>query len=185
MVTQRLLLHPDKTLIASPLQEEDYAFHTLYTFYWNKLFVFAHNIIRDTASAQDIVQDVFVSLWMRRHEVTIHTTLSNYLYTAVRYKAISHLEAAAAQTKKLEQLYWHYPLYDQSLQENLWAKELQQTIHRQVNQLPARMKEVFLLSREESLSHREISQRLHIANTTVKKQIGYALKQIRAAVPAT
>jgi len=183
MVTQRLLLQPGKGLMTQLPYEEEQAFHTLYTFYWQKLFVFVYNIIRDTACAQDIVQDVFVSLWVRRHEVSIHTTLSRYLYTAVRYRAINHLEAIAVQHKKLEQVYWHYPLYDNSLQEQQAAQELQTIIHRQVNLLPARMKEVFLLSREECLSHREIAARLQITHTTVKKQVGYALKQIRAVTP--
>ena len=176
--SKQLVLLSDKVLINKLQCGEGNAFNMLYAGYWQKLFVFVCGIVHDRAAAQDIVQDVFVSLWLRRQEVNVNGSLHNYLHTAVRYRALSYLSANMRQSQQLQQLVTGCRLHN-LIMEKQSAQELQAIINHQLKRLPARMKEVFLLSRQECLSHKEISEMLNISGATVKKQIGYALKVLR------
>lgn len=179
MGSQRCIRFSDEVLISKLRHDEENVFGLLDAAYRAKLCIYVSRLVRDTAAAQDIVQEVFVSLWLRRHEVMITGSLHNYLHTAVRYRAINYLEANNSAGKKLERAMKDFRVYDDSIQERQSAHELEAVLNRQVKKLPAKMKEVFLLSRQECLSHREISELLNISNATVKKQIGNALKLVR------
>lgn len=177
-----MIVLPDQVLIKKLQHGEHDVFDLLYVAYRQKLHSYACRLLHDTAAAQDVVQEVFVSLWMRRQEVMISSSLHNYLHTAVRYKALSYLEANSLAGKKLERAMAGYRAYDNSILEKQSAHELEAVINRQVKKLPAKMKQVFVLSRQECLTNKEISERLNISNATVKKQIGNALKLVRGSL---
>jgi len=157
-------------------QDDKRAFDEIYSYYWDKLFVYVVKIIKDEDEAYDIIQDVFVSLWLKRHTLKL-VSLKAYLFTAVRFKTLDHLNKAK-RTVVLEESHEALPGQDAHLEHYL-ANELSSQIQDKICELPGKMREIFILSRSEELSHRQISIKLSISDKTVKKQISNALRLLR------
>jgi RNA polymerase sigma-70 factor (ECF subfamily) len=155
------------------------AFDTVYNRYWEKLFLYIAKVIRDRDDAQDIVQEIFVSLWLRREELPRINSLSAYLFTAARYKGLSYIQANIHKSNYSESLSGFLTEQNYSPDQHQAAEELQSFINEGVASMPSKMRVVFSLSRTEGLSHKKIAEKLEISDKTVKKQISNALKHIR------
>lgn len=175
---QQLL--PDKEKLFRLLCEgEKAAFDQVYNLYWKRLFLYVVKVIRDSEAAEDIVQEIFVSLWLRRHEITEQRTLSGYLFTAARFKGINFVQDQLKKGKHEESLIDHFNALQDGLVDLIQAKELNGIINKEIEKLPPKMRDVFVLSRRDQLSHKEISEKLNISDKTVKKQINNALKHFK------
>lgn len=155
------------------------AFDVVYERYWERLFLYLVKVIRDEDEAQDILQDVFISIWNRRHTLNEVECLSAYLFTATRFKGLSYFKKLATQGRLIEKLPEYFTAEHFSPAEFHIAKELSITIDKEIESLPDKMKAVFILSRREELSYKEIGKTLQISDNTVKKQVHNALKIIR------
>jgi RNA polymerase sigma-70 factor, ECF subfamily len=169
----------DEQLFCRLCKGDQNAFNEIYNLYWQRLFLYVVKVIRDSDAAEDIVQEIFVSLWSRRDQISDQRTLSGYLFTAARFKGINFVQHQLRKGQHLESLIDHFTSRQDTLNEALEAKELSGIIDDEIEKLPAKMRDVFVLSRREQLSHKEISERLQISDKTVKKQINNALKHVR------
>jgi RNA polymerase sigma-70 factor (ECF subfamily) len=177
------VFYTDDALLLSVVNGDKSAFTMLYRRYWEPLFITAAKALRSKDDAADVVQDVFLSVWNRRHELSITGSLAAYLQTSVKYKAIHYIEKNITRRDYLSLLTemlvtWLPPDAETQLQ----LKELQQVIHSTVEQMPSKMRQVYQLSRQEHLSHKEIAVRLGISDETVKKHIQHALQLIKTAI---
>jgi len=174
-------LHTDQILLQQLSQNDQAAFTTIYERYWKSLFREAMNVLRSQKEAEDCVQELFVSLWNRRQSLSI-TTLRAYLFTAVRYQCIDRIEKNMIRGGYLEDFttYLEAQQTMPSIEEELYARELAANIDQVMDKMPDKMREVFRLSRQEHLTHREIANRLQISEETVKKQIYLALKILKS-----
>ena len=158
--------------------DED-AFTEIYNRYWKLLFHTANNIIQDDEIAQDIVQDVFISLWQRRNEVEIHS-LRPYLQQSARFlvlKAIREQQKGACFYERLKEI------TSEIITDNpLLFKEQQQLLKELVGSLPENQRETFRLSREEGLAYKKIASQLNISEKTVEKRMSKSLKHIRSGL---
>lgn len=161
-------------------KNEQWAFSLLYNRYWEELFITAVKVLRVKEEAEDIVQDVFISLWSRRNELSIESSLKAYLQTCIRYKAIHYIEKNITRRNYLALLTEVAGRYAPASQEmQLHLKEIQTTIDKAVSKMPPKMREVYRLSRQEQLTHREIAEKMDISVETVKKHIQFALQLIK------
>ena len=124
----------------------------------------------------DIVQEIFVSLWRRRESLEIKGALPAYLMKSTRNLCLRYMEQHITKHGFLERFSLHMQSVLTESHDTLSIKELQEQVDKIIDTLPRKMREVYLLSRGEQLSHWEIAQKLGIAETTVKKQISNALK---------
>ncbi|MBE9600029.1 RNA polymerase sigma factor [Pedobacter sp. MC2016-24] len=154
------------------------AFTEIYNRNWLGLLQYVSKIVTDLSDAEDIVQEVFISFWKRHKEIELRN-FSSWLYAAARKQALFYLRTSNTREKYLKSLAAFLTEVSDSLNEELDAKELQVFIDREIEKLPLKMREVFILSRKEHLSHKEIAERLEISDKTVKKQIGNVLKHFR------
>jgi len=173
--------HTDQVLLQQLSQNDQAAFTAIYERYWKSLFREAMNVLRSQKEAEDCVQELFVSLWNRRQALSI-TTLRAYLHTAIRYQCIDRIEKDMIRGGYLEDFttYLEANQTMPSIEEELYARELAANIDQVMDKMPDKMREVFRLSRQEHLTHREISTRLQISEETVKKQIYLALKILKS-----
>jgi RNA polymerase sigma-70 factor (family 1) len=162
------------------LKKDDHAaFTEIYLRYSSSVYQNTYKLLRDRAEVMDIVQEIFASLWNKRADLVINTNLAGYLYVAARnsvFKALAHQQVESKYISVFEpSIHAGLPASDHLIRE----KQLQTIIEQEINHLPCKMREVLNLSRNSYLSHKEIGQTLHIAESTVKKQVNNALKILR------
>ncbi|TSJ36411.1 RNA polymerase sigma-70 factor [Mucilaginibacter corticis] len=166
--------------LVSLLQEGDEnAYVEIYNRYKWLLHTHAYKKLGDRDAANDIVQDLFTSLWSKREDVFITTTLSAYLYTAVRNRVLNIIEHRTVETKHIDSLLNYASGYVAATDYLVREKQLAAIIEKEIAALPPKMREVFELSRKSHLTHREIAEKLDISEETVKKQVKNALKILR------
>lgn len=158
---------------------DERAFSELYNLYWDKLFISAYNKLKNRELCEDILQEVFISLWNKRQTLIIKTTLKNYLYASVTYKVydVFRKNTDLLNNELLDK-------FDQRIQESnpetvLMHQELIAQIEIAIEALPEKSKVVFKLSREEQLTYIEIAKKLNISTKTVEAHISKSLRLLR------
>lgn len=173
-------LPADDALLAAVQQDDTAAFRQLYDRYWKALYIKACQRV-DPDEAQDLVQEVMISLWKRRQEIFLPpgAGLAPYLFTAVKYRVISHFAFQAGEIKKAAL----FDILDAPAASQLAeTKELEARIATEVGKLPTRMQQVFRMSREQDMPIKDIAAQLDISEQTVKNQLTEALKRLRTAL---
>ncbi|NLR58274.1 sigma-70 family RNA polymerase sigma factor [Chitinophaga polysaccharea] len=168
----------DKEILS--LGNDDAAFRVLYERYWKSLYHNALARLGNHEDAQDIVQDIFVSFWRNREHIQTDGSFSFYLFGALRFAIIKHVYRKAEKGTILPLSVMHLELSEVALGKHLELKELQSVLEDETSKLPARMQEIFRLSRDENLSLSEIARRFDISEQTVKNTITTALKRLRS-----
>jgi RNA polymerase sigma-70 factor (family 1) len=166
--------------VFSLLKEDNHLAYTeIYDRFHALLYVYGVKITKDEHEAEDIVQEVFFYLWDKRKSLTFTSSLSSYLYSAVRYKFFNLLDAKKVRSDYADSFHDFIEAGRFETDHLIREKELASLIEREIAILPAKMREVFLLSRKEHLSHKEIAEKLGISEKTVKNQVNNALKELR------
>jgi len=155
------------------------AFTEIYNRYWRKLFVIAANRIKNLEDAEEIVQDIFTSLWKRRTELAQVSDIASYLSVSVKYRVIKMMDRYYNMQKYVDSVLAREQ-FDDSTQQSLAFNELQQELSIHVQQLPEKCRLVFQLSREEGYSQKQIAQELGISEKTVEAHLGKAFKTLRS-----
>lgn len=159
------------------------ALNTLFAQYYDKLCRFANTYLRHAAEAEEVVADVFVYLWKNRHQLTIEKNLNAYLYIAVKHAALAVLKKQQPLYEDIDDILLQTDFADSTTPEqSLVHKELQQHIDLAIGALPHRCKQVFMMSRFDNLTYREISKILDISENTVENHLVKALGHLRKAL---
>lgn len=161
------------------------AFTEIYDRYAKDLtrFTVASSRLHDLDEASDILHDLFVWLWERRHQLQANVNLKNYLYTAARHRIIDHIRKNSSYQRYAAFLQALETSYAQSVDQQLEVKELQKTLESSLSKLSPRIQEIYRLSRQENLSIKQIAEKLEISEQTVKNQLTTALKYLKEALP--
>lgn len=167
----------DKELMTAA--DEGSAFRELYNRYWEPLYKKALYRLGNSADAQDIVQQVFITLWRNKNTIHAGPSLAAYLSTAIKYSVIKLVYRKAKKGILVPLDVNELEIIELTTEELLQYKELQTFIDGEVAVLPERMQEVYQLSRKENLSITEIAERLQLSEQTVKNTLSIALKRIR------
>lgn len=174
--------HTDQQLLELLNTGDQSAFAEIYRRYFDLLFIHADTRLQDKDQASDTVQDVFIRLWEKRVNLTISTSLSGYLYRAVRNQIFDTIKHEKVADKYIDSFYaasQHSPLFADHL---IREKQFAQMIEDEIAALPKRMREVFELRRNENLSNKEIARRMDITESTVADQMKKALKTLRIRI---
>ncbi|WP_448698144.1 RNA polymerase sigma-70 factor [Mucilaginibacter sp. AW1-3] len=153
------------------------AYTEIYDRYKFILHHHAFNKLRSKEEAQDVLQEVFTQLWLKRETLTISTNLSGYLYSAVRNKILDHFSHSEVKLKYLNQV--QPDLSEVPTDYRVRENQLREIIEREIEALPPRTREVFEMSRKRHMTHKEIAEELGTSEETVKKQVSAALRTLR------
>ena len=146
----------------------DYLMHT----YYKRLCVYALSLTKDEQEAEDIVQNVIVRLWEKRKKISVSTSLSSYLHRSVYNEFIAYYRKSAKVTH-LEKK--HMDAIDTLVEDDATDMHaLMLIVEKEIAQLPAKCKEVFLLNKKDGLTHREISEYLDISIKTIEGHMARA-----------
>ena len=174
--------HDDQELLSRLTSGDAAAFRALYDRYWQRLLYFASQKIKgDMAEAENIVQDIFISLWERRETLTITHNLEAYLVTSVKYRVIKWLNRHFT-----ESLYNEdgeaIDILDDSTQEYLAFDELEKRLAAIVGTLPEKAQLIYRLNKDEGMTHRQIADELGMTETAVNVTLVRTRKTLRSSL---
>jgi len=155
----------------------------IYKAFWSDVFDAALKKTGDEALAQDITQEIFISLWENRTTLTITGNLGAYLHGAVKYKVINYFRSGDTKAQ-------HQPALTALMEtqhkvaadDKLILKELHLEVDAAIALLPEKMQLVFSMSRKQEKSIKEIASELDVSVQTVKNQISAALKLLKKSL---
>src|SRR5215217_3300225 len=160
----------------------DAAFSEIYSRYWDGLYIHCLKMLRDESEAQDVVQELFMHLWTKSVELDPKFNLAGYLYISARHRVLNAIRRRKNYDEFIDALADYIVVMDDTILDQISEKELARAIDKEIENLPDKMKAVFICSRKEYLSHREIADKLGISDKTVKKQVANAIKVLRLKI---
>ena len=154
-------------------------FDFVFQYYYSGLCAYAETIVKDEKAVEDIVQDLFVTLWVKSEKTDITGSLKNYLFSSVKNRCFDYLKHQKVRSQSVIKLKSQGNV-NHDTPENWYAEtELQKIIDDILDTLPPRCREIFQLSRFEGLKNQEIADQLGLSKRTVELQISNALKRLR------
>jgi len=175
------LKESDQALIHKMAEDDQAAFEMIFHRYWEKLFSYLYNRLHNKIASEEIVQEVLISIWEKRKTLSIHTSLSSYLYKAAKYRMLNYIRS-----EKVRKTYFSDFLETQiSLVSDPLGPQLQNVsdlkdlIEKRLQELPPKCREVYRMSREEHIPNQEIADQLRISKKTVENYLTIALKHLR------
>lgn len=169
----------DSELLGLLRSGNEKAFAEIYERYWGLMFHHVLKMTGDKDETKDLVQELFTNLWLNIEQIEPETNISAYLYVSARNKVINLIRHDKVKNNYLSSLSNFANHHQNSILEQLSAKDLSIAIDREIQNLPCKMREIFELSRKKFRSHKEIAEELQISDKTVKKQINNAIKILR------
>lgn len=155
------------------------AFAALYRKYWRRLFDAAYRRIMLREECEEIIQEIFADLWTKRETLLISVSLEAYLFGALRYSIYNLIRSRKIREAYLEHLLQTPGAEGNYIEDRLHYEELALALETSVENLPEKLRKVYLLSRRDHLTYKEIAEQQHIPVDTVEKQMGRALKILR------
>lgn len=161
-------------------------FSKVYKIYFPKLVRFSQAYVLSEYEAENIVQNTFLYLWENQDILSSLNNLNAFLFTLVKNRCVDHLrkqlrEGTTHSLSEIQEKELELKLYSlQKFDENkLSQEEIDHIITTAIDSLPLRCKEIFILSRLDGLSHKEIAEKLNISTNTIEGQIVIALRKLR------
>jgi len=169
------------TEILDALRNGDHkAFEVVFITYFKKIKLFIFGYIKSEEDAEELAEDLFVTLWTKRQSIDTSKSFSAFMHTMARNAAINFLER-----KYIHQIYLSNATFQEltsTAEDDMIAKELGLQIDDVVDSMPAQRKQIYNLSRNEGLSNEEIALRLNTTKRNVESQLSLALKEIRKTI---
>lgn len=173
-------LQDDNELLSLLQKDDAIAFEKLFRLYNKRVYAFAMHLLHSSAHAEDIVQNVFMAVWNQRKTILITASFVTYLFGIARHMVYDFIQRKIQHEAFVEYSLENNKEYSFITDEEVIFRELEERLRKLISELPERRREIFLLSRKEGLSYKEISTKLSISENTVDTQIRHALNYLRS-----
>jgi len=175
----------DFVLYTKVREGDIHAYETLFRRYYEPLCLYSNKITGDMNSSEDIVQELFYTVWKDRTSLRIVWSVKSYLYGAVRNQSLQYLERM-----NVRKLYYQKMVADEipesdpndSPQRILEYKELEQRLEFVLEKLPKRRRDIFRMSRFEGKKYEEIAQEMSLSVKSIEAEISKALQELRKSL---
>ncbi|MBV6644851.1 MAG: RNA polymerase sigma-70 factor [Cyclobacteriaceae bacterium] len=158
------------------------AFEVLFKQHYQDIFRYAYRFVSNDVVAEEIAQEVFMYIWEKRQQISIESSLVSYLYSAARNKSINYLKLELPKINNRSDIY-EIDIEDENITEIVEdSDQLRKVINSAISELPAKCKEIFMMSRYEGLTYDEIAEEMSLSKKTVENQMGIALKKLRESL---
>lgn len=175
----QLAIRDYQWLTAIKEQNDTTVFAALYRYFWKDLYQHVARRVHDKQDAEDILQELFVQFWDRRHQLDLQMNLPAYLKGMLKFKIIDYFNASKSKPQSLdlwsEQLYQFVQDNPQDLETYLWLEKL---LDKELTVMPENMRKIMLL-KWENCTNREIAKRLGLSEQTVKNNLTEAGKRFK------
>jgi RNA polymerase sigma-70 factor (ECF subfamily) len=137
--------------------------------------------VKNDEDASEIVNDAFIALWEKRDQLALDDSIKSYLYTVVKNKSINFLKKKRMVFEDSD-VFSFIPNNNANVLQQMEGKEMEHLIFKTIDKLPRKCKQIFILSRKEQLSNKEIGVIMGITPKTVENQITIAIKTIKQSI---
>ncbi len=171
----------DEKLLVSQLRNNEVkSFDILFEKYSAKLYRFSFSLLKNHEDSKEIVQEAFYRVWEKRHEIDSSKSFRSFLFTISYHLIIDQLRLKLKDQEYRKFLKEYFKTEEVKFDTVTDYETLNRQIATIVEELPAKRKQIFTLSREKGLTHKEIAGQLNISVKTVENQINLALKLIKS-----
>jgi RNA polymerase sigma-70 factor (ECF subfamily) len=157
---------------------DEKAFAELFRRYWKYVYAIAYKRIRSEAETQEIVQDLFISLWNKRARLSV-AHLPSYLYVSVKNKILNYVASQSARRKHWDYYKLFIPAQDIVTDKEIELNELMNFMEDGIEHLPEKSKRVFKLNLLEGRSITEIAEMLNLSEKTIHYHLTQSIKKVR------
>jgi RNA polymerase sigma-70 factor (family 1) len=158
---------------------DEKSFKKLFNEYSALLCKYSIRFVRDSDLAENIVKEVFITLWEKRNSISIQLSVKSYLYASVKNRSIDYLRSRIAKIKYVKDELLNDMSEPVDFSSTLEEKELSEIITKAVEQLPEMCGIIFSMRRFGDFTNKQISEELHISVKTVENHISKAIKKLR------
>ena len=174
-----LRMHDEKALFRRMAGGDEKAFRQLFHHYNKILQPFVFKLTRSSQAAEEVLQEVFLKVWLNREKLAMAEDPKAYLIRIVSNESMNYLRVRAREEKMLAVVRPMTPEEAPSAEQRLSCRETELQIQEAVDRLPQACRDIYRMSREELMRIPEIASTLGLSNSTVKNQLVKALKSIR------
>lgn len=175
-----MLAHEDiRSLLELLSQGDEQAFRRIFDAYSSKVYGFALKLTRAQSMAEEIVQDVFMKVWINREAMATVDYFSSYLYTITRNHTFNLMKRVALEAHAKSALGKELSEAHRETEEAFIEKESRQILNQAIDRLPPQQRMVYSLCYQQGLKYEEVAQRLNISRLTVKTHMQQALRNIK------
>ncbi len=172
-------MEEEKIVLTSIACGDTLAFSALFEFYSKKVYGYALSVLQSEHAAEEIVQDVFLKLWLKREYLTEVENFGGFLRVLARNETFTVLKQIAT-TKKLHHAAGiHLTELTSDTENTVEFRETSKILEAAIQKLPPQQKLVYSLCKLEGLKHKDVAERLNISPLTVKTHLQEAVKSIR------
>lgn len=168
-------LNKDEDLLLRIRNGDEVAFELVFLRYKGKLYDFIRRSLPASEDAESMVQEIFVRLWANRKQLDPTKSMNALLYAMARNEIFGHLPKLLVRRKYLEELSYSLKESGEATERQLEYNELKSVVAQLISSMPEKRREIYVLSRNEGLSYKEIATQLGISENTVDSQIRKAL----------
>lgn len=173
------LLHTEKELIEKLKNGDSFAFEVLFYKYRNKVKGFAKSMLHAQIDPEEIVQEVFVRVWLKKEAIDPGKDFQSYLFSIAKHLVLDHLKSAVNRKLYFVGEHFQHDLLEEEGLDVATIENSEEKLLGLIEQIPERRREIFRMSRFEGLSYKQIAERLNISENTVDSQIRNALAFLR------
>ena len=177
--TNRSPQNHDRELVEQLKEGSQLAFRELYVRYYDQLLLCCRRYLSDEASAEDIVQDIFMQLWETRDSLNVTSSFGGYIYALARNRIFKMLRQFDIHSRYAQHILSNTKELTEETEISIIEKDYATLLNELIESLPPRQKEIYKLSRIQSLKYKEISVLLHISVETIQEHVSLALKKIK------
>ena len=179
IAVKTLPLTNENDLLARVAEGDERAFGIVFHHYRSKIYSYAFHLSGDTAQADELVQEVFLKVWLNRDKLPHVLRFENYLFTIARNQVFDMLKTIARESEFRRQIAGFLDAGANPVEDQLLNRENELRLRQALDQLPPRQRLIFTLSRSQGMKHEEIADHLNISRHTVKTHLVQALKTLR------
>ena len=154
-------------------------FSEIYQVFWKRLYCVSYNHLRDQSLAQEMVQDVFVKLWLNRKEIRQVENTEAYLLRALRNKIYDHFDSVACRKKHHQLALENFSEECDALDDIIVYNEGMSMVDEELKKMPPKTQTVFKLSRFHKYTNDEIAAKTQLSSKAVEYHITQAVKRLR------
>ncbi|MEO8822272.1 MAG: sigma-70 family RNA polymerase sigma factor [Ginsengibacter sp.] len=167
-------------LIKQVAEDDEKAFRIIFDNYKELFYSTAYKMTHSATIAEDIVQEVFVRIWIKRKLVASAKKPEGYLFTILHNCIYSHFRKMARERQLQLKVSYGEDMMENSIESELIEKENRANLENRINQLPPQQKIIYQLAKQENLSRDEIAAQLKISPNTVRNHLSAAVEYIKA-----